>query len=237
MTGGWIKLYRSLLHDPVWTTATSDQKAVLMAILLSASHERRQWVWEGRKFEVQPGQLVTSLASLAKTAGVSIKSVRSAIARFEKLDFLANESAKTGRLISIVNWQAYQSSNDEPGKDVGKHPAKTGQLSRMKEGKKKLPPHSPQGEEDPFPATMFPEAFQQSEEFGRVSADWSRFRREIKKPLKPSTAERQVKVLVGFGVEGAIQSIEQSITNGWTGIFEPKGKAPVNDSFDGRRLF
>ncbi|MCP3177439.1 hypothetical protein MJO47_10040 [Desulfuromonas sp. KJ2020] len=136
MNGGWIKFYRALLSDPVWTTATADQKAVLVAILLSASHESRQWAWEGRKFEIQPGQFVTSLSSLASKAGVSVKSVRSAIARFEKLNFLANKSAKTGRIISVINWRSYQGSAEEPGNEVGNDQAKTGQLSRSKEGKK-----------------------------------------------------------------------------------------------------
>lgn len=136
MSSGWVKLHRSILEDPVWTTATPEQKAVLMTVLLSASHEPRQWAWEGKKFEVQPGQFVTSLSNLATKAGVSIQSVRSAIARFEKLDFLANESTKTGRLISIRKWSTYQDTADTPNKEASKDPTKTQQLSRMKEGKK-----------------------------------------------------------------------------------------------------
>jgi hypothetical protein len=133
MSSGWVKIYRSILDDPVWTSATPDQKAVLIAILLLASHKESQWFWGDRKYQVQPGQLITSLNSLATKADVSVKSVRSAIARFEKLDFLTNESAKTGRLISVKNWGRYQSCEDAPGKVAGKDPAKTRQLSRSKE--------------------------------------------------------------------------------------------------------
>jgi len=139
MSGGWIKLHRSILEDPVWTTANPEQKVVLMTVLLSASHEPRQWAWEGKKFEVQPGQFVTSLSNLATKAGVSIQSVRSAIARFEKLDILTNESTKTGRLISIKKWRTYQDTADTPNKEASKDPTKTQQLSRMKEGKKEIP--------------------------------------------------------------------------------------------------
>lgn len=117
---GWVKLHRKILDDPVWTTATSDQKAVLITILLLANHEAKQWVWGGQKFNVLPGQFVTSLSSLASLAGVSPKSVRSAISRFEKLNFLANKSAKTGRLITVINWLAYQNCKEPPGKEVGK---------------------------------------------------------------------------------------------------------------------
>jgi hypothetical protein len=126
---GWIKLHRSILDDPVWTTAKPEQKVVLITILVLANHEPRQWTWKGEKFEVRPGQLVTSLSSLAKTAGVSVQSVRSAIARFEKLDFLTNESTKTGRLISIRKWDIYQSIKVSPNKDVNKDPTKHQQLT------------------------------------------------------------------------------------------------------------
>jgi hypothetical protein len=134
---GWIKLYRSLMDDPVWTTATAEQKAVLVTVLLLASHESRQWAWNGRKFEILPGQCVTSLASIASRAGVSIQSVRSALARFEKLDFLTSEATKTGRLISIRNWSVYQGEGDRPNKAANRDPTKTQHLSRRKEGKKK----------------------------------------------------------------------------------------------------
>lgn len=139
MDNGWIKLYRSLMYDPVWTSANAEQKVVLVTILLLASHEPRQWVWMGQKFELQPGQFVTSLDSLSRKAGVSIRSVRSAIARFEKLNFLTNKSTKTGRLISIVNWSTYQGPHRVPDKASDKEPTKTRQLSIKKEGKKEKP--------------------------------------------------------------------------------------------------
>ena len=137
---GWVKLHRKILDDPVWTSATTEQKVVLITVLLLADHEARQWYWKGRKFETQPGQFITSLNTLLKKSGVSIKSIRTAIARFEKLNFLANEPAKTGRLISIKNWARYQSSVDGGGKETGKEVAKTGQLTRSKEVKKESIP-------------------------------------------------------------------------------------------------
>lgn len=136
MIGGWIKLYRAILDDPVWTTSTADQKAVLVTVLLMASHEPRQWAWQGRKFDVQPGQFVTSLASLSEKAGVSVQSVRSAIARLERLGFLTNQSTKSGRLISVRKWNAYQGQEWSSNKEGSKDTTKGQQLSRRKKGKK-----------------------------------------------------------------------------------------------------
>ena len=85
-----------------------------MTILLLASATSKQWVWQGHQFKVCPGQFITSLNSLADKAKVSVQSVRSAIARLEKLGFLTNESTKSGRLITVRNWGRYQGHESVP---------------------------------------------------------------------------------------------------------------------------
>ncbi|ALJ97927.1 regulatory protein [Lactobacillus phage iLp1308] len=40
--------------------------------------------------------------------------------KFKKYGFLANESAKTGRLITIANWVKYQSNDEEVAKQAAK---------------------------------------------------------------------------------------------------------------------
>lgn len=124
--GGYIALYRDLLEKPIWLNSTAEQKTILITILLIVNHEAREWEWKGEKFKVMPGQTITSLESIAKIAGkdISIQNVRSAIVRFEKLEFLTNESTKTGRLITVLNWGLYQGDmrkgNKEPNKEVTK---------------------------------------------------------------------------------------------------------------------
>lgn len=110
MSEGFILLYRELIKKPIWLLSTAEQKAVLITILLLANHEERQWEWAGQTFKVLPGQFVTSLASLAEKAGkgISIQNVRSALNRFKKLQFLTYQSTKSGRLVTILNWEQYQ---------------------------------------------------------------------------------------------------------------------------------
>ena len=126
---GWIKIHRVLLDKPIWQLSTPEQKSILITLLLMANHREKKWEWNGTQFACQPGQFVTSLEKIAEKsgAGISVKNVRTAIARFEKLGFLANESAKTGRLITIVNWGNYQLLDKEGGKETGKDLAKTRQ--------------------------------------------------------------------------------------------------------------
>jgi DNA-binding transcriptional regulator YhcF (GntR family) len=124
---GYIKIYRELLDKPIWTKSTPVQKVILITILSMANHRETEWEWMGKKFKVAPGQFITSLESIAEKAGVTIKNVRTALEKFEKYEFLANESTKTGRLITITNWQLYQTDEKTTGKAIGKQVAKTRQ--------------------------------------------------------------------------------------------------------------
>ncbi len=112
---GWIKLHRKIQEKAIWQCATPEQKVILITILLNINSDKKEWEWQGKQFICEPGQMVTSLASLAEKCGkgVSIKNVRTALEKFEKYGFLTNQSAKTGRLITVVNWEFYQDSSYE----------------------------------------------------------------------------------------------------------------------------
>ncbi len=125
MDQGWIKLHRKLLSNPVWLSCNASQKIVLITILLKANHIEKKWLWKGEEFEAKPGQLITSLESLSKDSGVKKQSVRSSLVKFEKYKILTNESTKTGRLISVINWEAYQGFENQPNIAANKDPTKT----------------------------------------------------------------------------------------------------------------
>lgn len=104
---GWIKLHRCLLDKAVWQLSDA-QRVVFITVLLMANHEGKQWIWKGTQFNAAPGQFVTSLPKLSKTASVSVQSVRTALENLKKLDFLTYQSTDTGRLITVNNWELYQ---------------------------------------------------------------------------------------------------------------------------------
>jgi hypothetical protein len=126
---GWIKLYRDLIEKPIWKCSTPEQKVILITLLCMANHDTQEWEWNGKRFICKPGQMITSLDSIAKACGngVSGQNVRTAIKRFEKYEFLTNQSTKTGRLITIVNWDKYQVYEKQPNKDTDNDLTKTQQ--------------------------------------------------------------------------------------------------------------
>jgi len=139
---GYFKIWRSLYSKPIWLNSTLEQQVILLTLMAMANFGPKQWEWEGKQFDVKPGQFITSLNSIKENSGnnVSIQNIRTALKRFEKLDFLTNQSTKTGRLLTLANWGEYQRETSEaniaPNKDLTKTSQRPNKdLTTREEGK------------------------------------------------------------------------------------------------------
>lgn len=122
MADGWIKLHRCLLKKAIWKCSTSEQKVILVTLLMMANHEENEWEWKGEKFIAAPGQFVTSLKSIARACGndISEMQIRTAIQKFEKYEFLTSQVTNRNRLITIMNWGIYQSPENKSNRLLNK---------------------------------------------------------------------------------------------------------------------
>jgi DNA replication protein DnaD len=118
---GWIKLHRKLLDSDMWTSLNCVQRELMIILLLLVNHKSNQWEWKGQIFNVQPGQCITSIENLRKKMAIktSTKQVRDGLHKLKKWGFLSEETSNTGRLITIVNWNTYQSISDHEGQGFG----------------------------------------------------------------------------------------------------------------------
>lgn len=112
---GWIKLHRVLTEKSIWLESSPEQKTILITLLMMANHQGKEWEWMGESYKAEPGQFVTSLPSIVKKCGkgITTQNIRTALKRFEKYDFLTDESTNKNRLITIINWDVYQSTEKE----------------------------------------------------------------------------------------------------------------------------
>jgi hypothetical protein len=213
---GWIKLYRQLLNKAIWQCSTMEQKVILITLLLMANHEEKEWEWQGEKFKCKPGQFVTSLKSIAEKAGsdISIQNVRTAIAKFEKYEFLTNQSTKTGRLITIVNWELYQSQDSKLTKGLTKHQQSANKALTTNKNDKN----------DKNDKKKIIGDFTQNPKLITAINDFMEMRTKIKKPM----TDRAVELLLGKlstmadTDEEKIALLEQSTANSWLSVYPLK---------------
>jgi hypothetical protein len=81
--------------------------------------------------------------------------------------------------------------------------------------------------EIPIENIVFPQSLD-TPSFKETWNRWLVFRSEIKHKVTPSTQSSQFKMLSKYPEPVAIQMLEQSITNGWQGLFELKSNNKVN---------
>lgn len=137
-SSGWFKLHRELFDKAIWQCSTIEQRLILITLLTMASHKETTWEWQGTQFNIHSGQFITSLKSIAAKAGpgISIQNVRTALDKFERYEFLTNKSTNKNRLITIVNWDLYQSNESELTTNLtGNQQATNKQLTTIKNDK------------------------------------------------------------------------------------------------------
>lgn len=238
---GWIKLHRKLLDKPIWLQSKPEQKVVLLTLLLMANHESKEWLWRGEKFVAEEGQLITSLNTLSQKSGVSAQSVRTALANFEKLKFLTNESTKTGRLITIVNWELYQNNDDDTNKENNK-----GVTKHQQRGNKGLTPNKNDKNYKNDKNNNIPKILSEytsNDELKNALKEFVTMRQKIKAPMTEYGFNLMLKKLDNLSAGSdskKIQIVEQSIENCWKGIFPLKegyrgnGTSNIQRSFSGQ---
>lgn len=127
------------------------------------------------------------------------------------------ESAKK-RLNKNISQQLYRQRHANVDADVDADVEMSASTKRTPDKSrvdKKNPPNPPQGEPVVIPSSLDTVTFRETWE------RWLGYRREIKKPLKDASLAALLKRLAKWGVDSAIQSIENSIANGYQGLFEP----------------
>lgn len=133
----YIKLYRRMLNWE-WYTDTNT-KVLFLHCLLKANWKAGKW----HGYSYQRGQFITSLRSLAKETGLTVKEVRTALNHLISTNELASKPTNKFRIITVVSFDRYQST----GNQTGTQGASNGQTKgnryknnkKYKEGEEKAP--------------------------------------------------------------------------------------------------
>ena len=126
---GFVKLHRKMLG---WRWYKDiNTKVVFLHILLTATHRAVGY----KKYELQPGQVVTTLSKISAETGLTVKQVRRALDNLEQTGELGRERAGKETLITIENWASYQSTDENRatlGQEKGNVRAGKGQSHRTR---------------------------------------------------------------------------------------------------------
>lgn len=210
---GWIKLHRKLLGNPI-VMKDADHLAIWMYLLLNATHAEYPALFKGKKIMLQPGQLITGCISIGNQLSISESKVRRTLNDFISDGQIDRQISNKNSLITVLNWDLYQTSDGQNDIQVtDNRQTSDGQVTTNKNVKK---------------VKKVKECkeilYSDIPELNKAIIDFIEYRKGIKKPM----SENAVSLLLGKlnklsgSVPEQIEILNQSIVNGWQGIFPLK---------------
>ncbi len=205
MSIGYIKLHRKLMSWEWYQDANTFR--LFLHLLMKANHKDNKW--QGQI--IKRGQLVTGRKSLSAELKISERSIRTAFNRLIKTKEVTSKATNRYTLVTLVNYDSYQSdkskvTNELPSIDqlltTNKNVKNVKNINILLGGVKK---------------------------FNESWLDYVNHRTLIKKPLTIQSANMALKTLAEIYIENGnpIDSINNSIAQGWSGLFKPKKQQPT----------
>ena len=132
---GWIKIHRKL-RDKGWYRQ-SNKIHLWIELLLRASHNEREFMFNGENIKLEPGQLIAGRKSLAEATGISESCIERTLTFFEKTEQqIEQQKTNRNRLITILSWHEYQSTEQQTEQQADNKRTTSGHIQEGKERKK-----------------------------------------------------------------------------------------------------
>lgn len=127
MHRGFAKLYRKFLEWEWYDDIPC--KVLYVHCLLKANYKDKKY----HGVTVQRGTFLTSFEGLAAETGLTVRQVRTAQSKLEP-EYLTSRRTNKGQAISVVDFDTYNSYDDESDTQKGKQGTSKGHASDMQEG-------------------------------------------------------------------------------------------------------
>jgi hypothetical protein len=205
----------------MWLEKPFTKGQAWVDLLMLANHQDRKILLGNRTVTIQRGQIHTSELKLADRWGWGRKKVRAYLSLLENEKMATTIGTTQGTTITVENYASFQGVGPTKDTTIGtseEHRRNNGGTAEGTQTRKKERKECKEGEE--IYNSLPPELRDPFKEF-------LEHRKQIKKPMSDHAVTLMLKKLVemsGGETETAKQILEQSIVNGWVGIFPLKEK-------------
>jgi hypothetical protein len=230
MSNGWIKIHRKILEWEWYDDANTFK--LFVHLMLTANHAPKKW----RGQVIERGQKLTSRAKLSTETKLSERQIRTCLSRLKATNEVTIKATNKQTVITLCQYETYQVNettsdqhNDQQPAErtTSKRPASDQATNKNDKKVKKDKKDKKVGIVFNYPDNL------KSDEFKKQWELYIDYRKQAKiKTLIQKSVDAQLNKLSGFGEKIAIQAIDETIANGWQGIFPEK--IADNQSINGR---
>jgi hypothetical protein len=171
----------------------SDNNAFRVFIHLLLKANHKDRRFKG--IELKAGSVVTSRDILAIETGLSVQQIRTSLDKLKLTNEITSETSSKGTIIQLVNYEKYQIATNETTKE---QPKNNQQVTTNKNVNK------------------------EKNEKEVILDSWIDYRKSIRKALSQATINTILKKMESYSNEQCKYVINNSIENGWQGLFWDK---------------
>lgn len=217
----WLNIEIANLRSPAFVGAEPVERATWLSLLAYCSDQENGGVikgcreWKDRQWQMTCGVLaseVSAQAQLWEWRGRDLRIAFYPVAKEAEVQAKREFASRGGRASGEARREAQLEAQLEAGgsQDGEADLERKGKERNVMEGKEKEV-----GVE--FPANL------QSADFGAAWESYLSYRKSSRlKSLLPTSQVAQLKKMSEWGHDAAIKAINETISQGWQGIFEPK---------------
>ena len=224
---GTVNISRRLFDSEAFRDEVFTEREAWVWLVMAASWKERSVRSGDYVINTERGQLAHSIRYMAKAWKWTPAKAQRYLKRIEKLKMIRTETDTGVSVITICKYNEYQGHAKASDTATIQHRYSTDtekkKDERREEGKVKKPRGFDDTEVTSILSSIVPES---------VAADFVGHRRDLKKPMTPRAAALMVKRLHGHHDPTAV--LQDSIQNGWQGIFPEKIK-PQFSAINGGR--
>ena len=212
MNYGWVSIHRQLQSHWLWEDKPFSYGQAWIDLILMANHSVNRFPLGNEIVTVEPGSFITSELKLAEQWGWSKTKVRRFLMLLENDSMIVKKTDRKKTTITLVKYDVFQISETE------KKPIK----NRKKTDKKPIKNTNNNDNNDNNENND--NKYATDPLLNDAIIAFVDFRNKIKKPMTDKAIELMLKKLnrLSSNVSVQIEILNQSIVNGWSGIYELK---------------
>ena len=226
---GWISLHRKIQEHWLWNDKPFSKGQAWIDLLLLANHSDNKFLLGNELVEVKAGSFITSELKLMERWGWGKSKTRAFLDMLQKDEMIVKKSDRKKTTITIINYSDYTNfkTTARPSADRKQTTARPSADTNNNDNNENNDNNDNKLSycDDP--------------ELDAALSSFVEFRKKIKKPM----TEHAVKLLINklssmtTNISEQIEILNQSIMNGWQGVFPLKEKEKSNSSSFGTDEF
>lgn len=234
---GWIKLDRQIMDSWIWTEGEEpfDWRSAWIDLLLLANHKTRKHLHAGKLMTFKKGTVCLSQYELARRWKWDRKKVKKFLTLLENDEMVTTERTTHGTIITLVNYGKFQNQGTTDGTTttpteglpMDYHGTTTTPTTPHKQELKNIKNEKELKELKELNNRVA--SYSDNPDLDLTIYDFINYRKEMKRPMSDIAIHKLLNQLDSLADddETKIEILNQSMANGWIGIF-PLGEKKQN---------